>query len=231
MLTNVEAAGGARDRVPVVPRDGGLREQRRQQTRSRILQAALETFAERGYEGAAIRDIAARAGVNHALIKYHFVDKETLWKTAVAFLFDRLERDVRFYSSTDRDISDLDRLKDWIRRYVRYCARHPEHARIMMQVSMSDGPRLAWAARFIRGEHEDAVAWIAKYARRGIWPDVAPHSLIYILVAACQMVFALAAEVRHVHGVDMMTDEAIDAHAEAIITLFFEHKAADRDGA
>ena len=231
MLTNVEAAGGARDRVPVIPRDGGLREQRRQQTRSRILQAALETFAERGYEGAAIRDIAARAGVNHALIKYHFVDKETLWKTAVAFLFDRLDRDVRFYSSTDRDTSDLDRLKDWIRRYVRYCARHPEHARIMMQVSMSDGPRLAWAARFIRSEHEDAAAWIAKYARRGIWPDVAPHSLIYILVTACQMVFALAAEVRHVHGVDMMADDAIDAHAEAIITLFFEHKAADRDGA
>ena len=231
MLTNVEAAGGARDRVPVIPRDGGLREQRKEQTRSRILQAALETFAERGYEGAAIRDIAARAGVNHALIKYHFVDKETLWKTAVAFLFDRLEREVRFYPPPDRQTTELDRLKDWIRRYVRYCARHPEHARIMMQVSMSDGPRLAWAARFIRGEHEDAVAWIAKHVRRGIWPDVASHSLIYILVAACQMVFALAAEVRHVHGVDMMADDAIDAHAEAIITLFFEHKAADRESA
>ena len=45
------------------------------------------------------------------------------------------------------------------------------------------------------------------------------------------MVFALAAEVRHVHGVDMMADDAIDAHAEAIITLFFEHKAADRESA
>ena len=228
MLKSVDLAASVPDDASDPPRPLGPRALQKEQTRSRILQAALEAFAERGYDGAGIRDIAARVGVNHALIKYHFVDKETLWKAAVAFLFDRLEREVVFNPPSEAGLSELDRLKNWIRRYVRYCARHPEHARIMVQVSMTDGPRLAWAAGFIKREHDDGLATMHKHIRMGIWPDMPAHSLIYIVVAACQTIFALAPEVRHVHGIDVMTDEAIDAHAETVIKLFFDHRAADR---
>ncbi len=52
------------------PRTGGKRED--------ILDAALALFAERGYHGAAIPDIAARAGVAPATIYSHFDSKERL---------------------------------------------------------------------------------------------------------------------------------------------------------
>ncbi len=45
-----------------------------EETRDVILQAALTLFSERGFEGVALRDIAAKAGVEHSLVRYHFTD-------------------------------------------------------------------------------------------------------------------------------------------------------------
>ncbi len=51
--------------------------------RERILDAALAAFAERGFDGATTRAIAAAAGVNLGLIPYYFADKQGLWREAV----------------------------------------------------------------------------------------------------------------------------------------------------
>ncbi len=48
-----------------------------------ILTAALEVFAEKGFVGATMDEIAARAGVNKALLYYHVGDKQTLFSQAV----------------------------------------------------------------------------------------------------------------------------------------------------
>ncbi len=48
-------------------------------TRAALLRAAAEVFAERGYQLARVRDIAARAGVNLAAMNYHFGGKQKLY--------------------------------------------------------------------------------------------------------------------------------------------------------
>src|SRR3954451_20056019 len=53
------------------------------QTRARLLEAAGEEFAEKGYDGATVRSICARAEVNLAAVNYHFGDKEQLYTQAV----------------------------------------------------------------------------------------------------------------------------------------------------
>lgn len=49
------------------------------QTRSRLLQAAGEVFAEVGYREATVREICARAGANIAGVNYHFGGKDELY--------------------------------------------------------------------------------------------------------------------------------------------------------
>lgn len=51
--------------------------------RSKIIDAAAQSFAENGYAKATLRDIAQRAGVTHGLIKLHFGSKEALFLAAV----------------------------------------------------------------------------------------------------------------------------------------------------
>lgn len=52
-------------------------------TRDRILEAAGQLFAERGFESTTVRDICQSAGANVAAVNYYFGDKERLYVEAV----------------------------------------------------------------------------------------------------------------------------------------------------
>lgn len=59
------------------------REQRGDRTAQALLRAACTAFAERGFAGASVRDIADEAGANPALIRYHFGSKQGLYRRIV----------------------------------------------------------------------------------------------------------------------------------------------------
>ena len=61
-------------------------------TRDRILQAALESFAERGFKATTVRDICSQAGVNVASVNYYFRSKESLYKEALVYSFKEVDR-------------------------------------------------------------------------------------------------------------------------------------------
>lgn len=61
-------------------------------TRETILDAAEYLFSERGFDGASIRDIAARAGVPVGLVSHHGGSKEELFFTVIARRADELAR-------------------------------------------------------------------------------------------------------------------------------------------
>ncbi len=51
--------------------------------RSRLLEAAEELFAEKGWAGASMRELTARAGANLAAVGYHFGGKQELFREVV----------------------------------------------------------------------------------------------------------------------------------------------------
>lgn len=48
-----------------------------------LIQAAKRVFAEKGYDGATVKDLADAAGVNVSLVSYHFDGKENLYRTCL----------------------------------------------------------------------------------------------------------------------------------------------------
>ncbi|EIK97158.1 TetR family transcriptional regulator [Pseudomonas sp. M47T1] len=62
-------------------KEGGY--QRGEETRSRIIDAAMGLFAENGFDGASTRDIATAAGVNAPALQYYFDNKEGVYVACV----------------------------------------------------------------------------------------------------------------------------------------------------
>lgn len=191
-----------------------------EETRSAILEAALKLFSERGFEGAAMRDIAALAGVEHSLVRYHYSDKATLWRAALARLIVEMNAHMAAGWRITRRQPPLERFKATLRDYVRYCARHPEHARIMVQEAMGESDRVAWIADNIVGpQHRGMASLLQTLMDQGHLPRLPMRNLIYMLAAAAQSPFTLAGEVRHAYGVDMSEEAEIERHADALIAL------------
>lgn len=70
--------------------EGGY--QRGEETRARIIEAAVVVFGERGYDGASTRDIATAAGVNAPALQYYFDGKEGVYLECVEHLITLLWR-------------------------------------------------------------------------------------------------------------------------------------------
>ncbi|SMF97098.1 transcriptional regulator, TetR family [Methylomagnum ishizawai] len=86
-----------------------------EQTRDRLLQAALETFGERGFRDATVRDICARAGVNPASVNYYFGGKEALYRSVLALAFQEGDRRYPQDLAFDTSLSQEERLGFFIR--------------------------------------------------------------------------------------------------------------------
>jgi TetR/AcrR family transcriptional regulator, regulator of cefoperazone and chloramphenicol sensitivity len=64
---------------------------RGEDTARRILLAAIEVFADEGYEGASTRSLASHAGVNAPAIQYYFGSKEGLYRAVIAHIANLVE--------------------------------------------------------------------------------------------------------------------------------------------
>lgn len=66
------------------------RKRRGEATRRAVLRAAEEVFAERGYAGARMDDVAERIGIRRASLVHYFRDKRSLYEALLDDLFDDL---------------------------------------------------------------------------------------------------------------------------------------------
>lgn len=83
---NAKTGGAVESEAPRGPgRPGG------EESRARIVEAAGRLFADRGFNGVSVRELAKRAGVNAAAINYHFGGKEGLYHAVLRQLIDDTE--------------------------------------------------------------------------------------------------------------------------------------------
>ena len=82
-----------------------------------IINKAIELFAEKGFEGTSIRDLAAKAEVNVAMVNYYFGSKEKLFEAMVELKAAYLKGVIEEVSK-DNSLTEIQKLDRIIESYV-----------------------------------------------------------------------------------------------------------------
>jgi TetR/AcrR family transcriptional regulator len=202
---------------------GREQDQRGEQTRTKLLEAAIECFATQGYDATGTRQIESKAGVKRGLIAWHFQSKETLWKAAAVSLFSRAAEDFAAVRMQLSDVSQTQQLRQMVKVYVRFLAKYPQIHRLLSTEGSHESWRLTWLVENI------AAPWYADLQRvfveskdAGMFPDMDFIHFFYILTGSAAMIFAMAPEARCLSGKDVLQPEFVEAHADALIALIFK---------
>ncbi|MEI5522192.1 helix-turn-helix domain-containing protein [Streptomyces brasiliscabiei] len=94
-----------------------------------IVRAARDSFAEKGYAKASLRDIAERAGITHAGLLHHFRDKDELLAAVLA------ERDATEWRQGLEDVTGPHRLGPYLAGLLTHHQQAPELMRLWIELA------------------------------------------------------------------------------------------------
>lgn len=199
------------------------RQQRSQDTRSKIISAATDLFAHEGFEGTTTRAIAKEAGVRHALVIYHFETKLALWQAVMINVVKKFNDAFTTIAVAIKDESDpVVRLKELQAQFIRMGARHPELHWLMSHEAGRGGERLTWLLENVIGHSWSLFVDLRRKCQRlGRYVDGDPRHLQYLFLGAAGRVFMLASEAEQLMGRPIFDDEFIEEHIRLCNQLFF----------
>lgn len=203
-------------------------QQRAERTRSEILLASEMEFSDKGFSGARVDEIAARAGVNKNLIYKYFGNKESLYKTVFVIVYDRFSKiEQEIFTFSDCDYRT--RIKKFVEMEFKYCMENPTYVRLIMwenlnhakffnkdELTVSKGEILNWVKKIV----EDAE----KEGR--LMKSIDAKQLLLTLYACCFNYFTNMNTLSGIIGCDLMKEEEIEKRITAVTDLliaYLEH--------
>ncbi|MFC5820941.1 TetR family transcriptional regulator [Nonomuraea harbinensis] len=147
------------------------------ETRERLLRAAAEVFAERGYDGTRVADIAAAAGVSNGALYAHFGSKAELLVAALRAHASRMLADLL---ADDPDRSATELLLAIGRRLPRR-RDAPGYLLVEALVAARRDPDVATPTRDYVGERADWIAGLVRVAQGDgeLDPALSPEALAH----------------------------------------------------
>jgi AcrR family transcriptional regulator len=156
-----------------------------EQTSAAILAAAVHEFAQKGYGGARIDEIAKRSGANKRMIYHYYGGKEALYLAALESVYVGIRSAEAELHLAERD--PVDGMRELARFTWRYFLAHPEFLSLLGTENLLKARHLKRSTKIL-GLHSPLVDMLSQVLHRGaaqglFRPDVDPVHL-YITIAA-----------------------------------------------
>jgi TetR/AcrR family transcriptional regulator len=212
-MRSVSKGSGARGSAKVVD----LR--RPTDTRDRVLQVAQVLFAERGYRGTSLRDIAKRIGIKAPSLLHHFPSKQQLYLAVLDKMFESLE-DAANRIAWGRE-SPQERMRQAVGNAIDFIASHPDFVRIMWkEMADESGIGRQVLKRRLPPLFSTAVNFIFRGQRDGEFrAEVDPLHFMWSLNSITIGYFTTAAMIRRLWSMNLLEPSMIERRKREVIDM------------
>jgi AcrR family transcriptional regulator len=208
----------AADPLPLSARRRGGR------TAEAILDAAEALFAERGFEGTALRDVALCVGVRTPSLYNHFPSKESLYAAVLERGLDPVLELLAEAAPTEGGAAPRDRERI-VSEVMALLARHPRLPRLLLHETLAGGQRLTpMLARWLAPALARAEEIIEADPAARAWRRDQIPLLVLALYHAVVGYFTVADLYRQARGEDLLAEPALARQTaflrQLVATLF-----------
>ncbi|WP_233889913.1 TetR/AcrR family transcriptional regulator [Paraburkholderia flagellata] len=198
-------------------------QQRSQETRGIILNAALSEFAAKGFEAASIRNIADRVGLQHPLITYHYRSKDVLWQAVAEYVFERIRSEWDAYLAETPALSAVDHVKGMYKALFKFTVDYPEFHRFMLQEFLCYSPRLQWLADTVL---KPLINWVLPQIHaaqeEGALPQCEPIIFHYLLISLTSTLSGFGPEMQATANISPSDPNVVETYWQTVEEIIFQ---------
>lgn len=187
-----------------------------------LLRAAIDLFAERGFEGVSLSQVASKVDADVGLTRYYFGSKASLWIAAMNHLSECFVTELSV-ANTFEEGSKAEALKALIKAFVIASARWPQVSRVIV----FDGDKSDARGEYIKNQfvapfYHLLSELIEGAKTEGAMPSVSTRTIFFMITHGGSFPMALPALTNAFPGDDIESETGLTAHADAIVDLIFK---------
>lgn len=191
----------------------------RASSRDALLAAASDLMRARDTLVVPISDIAAKAGVNSALVKYYFGNKSGLMRAL-------LERDLSVAITQLSELVEMDMRPTTKMRYhlsglIKMYFKHPYLQRLLTATMRDETEEVAsfLAQAYIKPIHVAYERMIREGVEAGEFQPIDHKFFYFCAIGACDQIFSSRYVLKYIHGVDEIDDDLRRLYIDQAIAL------------
>jgi TetR/AcrR family transcriptional regulator len=198
---------------------GGAREQ--------LLEAASQIMRDGDTMDLSLSELSLRAGLNSALVKYYFGNKNGLMHALLDRDMGKIVNELN--ALVAKDMPPEEKLKRHIGATINTYYAHPYLNRLLMRLIRDSAPVEAGriAERYLRPISRAYETLIADGVKAGKFRDVDPQLFYFTVTGAADRFFSARQVLRHCYDQNDLSEEMRDAYREHSVELIMRGLLAD----
>lgn len=186
--------------------------------REKILNAAKNAFAQKGFTAVGIREIAKEAGLNSATLYHYFKNKEEIYSELLEEIFNKIVEILKEISTLEME--ERGRVKFAVGRYIDFINENRDFLKILVhELNLETEIVVRVAKKFYGNFFSLAEEMIAARKESSGTRSMNPKHLLISGIGLCTIHFILAPLFNILEGKNQLTDKMLEERKEAVAEL------------